>query len=217
LSYSFTFDLSRLSQAIFKDIASFSEHEKINEKIGTLAQKIVEKFHIDTLIGLPLKDSIVIIEDLIDINLKNSLSQTDFLKSNKRALCLPHCCRKYMDSRCKATFDTEFSSYRCAHCSQDCLVHLATLLAEKEHYDIYVLPGGSGVRKIFQKTLYNGVVGVACTDELRLATQLLEQYHIPAQVIPLTKNGCSGTQFNLETLRELMEKNKASDSHLNAQ
>jgi len=115
-----------------------------------------------------------------------------------------------MDARCHAVFDTDFSSYRCQHCSPDCLVHQATLLAEKEQYDIFVLPGGSGIRKIFQKKTYDGVIGVACTDELRLASKILEVYHIPAQAIPLTKNGCSSTQFNMKSLQECMERNPST-------
>ena len=93
------------------------------------------------------------------------------------------------------------------------MVHIATLLAAKEHYDIYVLPGGSGVRKIFQKVPYEGVVGIACTDELRLASKILEQYHIPAQGIPLTKNGCSSTRYNVETLQEYLEKSRKKEQN----
>lgn len=201
MSYDFTFDLSRLSQALFQEIAAFSEHGKINEKIGTIAKNLVKKFHVDKMTGLPVGDSITIVEDLIEIHLKNSVAHKKFIQTQKQALFLPHCCRKYMDSRCKATFDTEFSCYRCAHCSSDCNAHLATRIAEEEQYDVYILPGGSGVRKILQKARYDGIVGVACTDELQLGMKILEQYNTPYQAIPLTKNGCSQTQFNIETLQ----------------
>ena len=211
MSYNFTFDLSRLSHAFFKEIAEFSEQGKINEKISGMAKTLVSKFHVNEITGLPVSDSLTIIEDLININIKNSILREDFSKANKRALFLPHCCRKYMDSRCQATFNTETASYECRHCSQDCMVHQATLLAAKENYDIYVLPGGSGVRKIFQKTHYDGVVGIACTDELKLAISILDQYRLPAQMIPLTKNGCSATQFNMETLKEYMIKKETQN------
>jgi hypothetical protein len=207
MSYTFTFDLSKLSQAFFKDIAKISEKDKINQKLAVMTRNLVKKFNVDKLTRLPVEDSITIIEDLIHINMKNILGKDTFLQTNKRALFLPHCCRKYMDSRCKAEFDGQTSSYRCRHCSEDCQVHQATLLAQKRSYDIYVLPGASCVRKIFQKQIYDGVVGVACTDELKLASTILEQHQIPAQGIPLIKNGCSETRFNFESLEKILEPN----------
>jgi hypothetical protein len=207
MSYAFTFDLSKLSQALFKDIAKISENDKVNEKIANMARNIVKKFKVDERTGLPIGDSITVIEDLIHVNMKNSLAKEDFLRTNKRALFLPHCCRKYMDSRCKADFDTQMSSYKCNHCSPDCLVHQATLLTAQRNYDIYVLPGASCVRKIFQKHPYEGVVGVACTDELKLASAILEQHNIHAQGIPLIKNGCSETRFNFDSLDAMLQPN----------
>jgi hypothetical protein len=204
MSYAFTFDLSKLSQAIFKDIAKISENDKLNEKLATMARNIVNKFNVDKHTGLPISESITVIEDLIHINLKNSLQKEQFLQTQKRALFLPHCCRKYMDSRCHATFDTTTSSYTCNHCSTDCLVHQATVLSAQRNYDIYVLPGASCVRKIFQKKHYEGIVGVACTDELKLASTILEQHNIHAQGIPLIKNGCSETQFDFEILEQIL-------------
>ncbi|MEA2055209.1 MAG: DUF116 domain-containing protein [Candidatus Thermoplasmatota archaeon] len=131
LAYNFTFDLSKLSQTLFKDIAKFSEKEKVPKKMGDLARTLIEKFDVNKIIGLPVDDSITIIEDIIEIHLKNSLYREHFLKTNKRALFLPHCCRKYMDSRCKADFNPEFASYLCRNCSDDCQVNKATKLAKK--------------------------------------------------------------------------------------
>jgi hypothetical protein len=204
MSYSFTFDLSRLSQSLFKEIADFSNKGKITEKIGEAARTLVKKFKVDKLTGLPIADSITVIEDLIEANIKNSIEKDRFKKTNKRVLFLPHCSRKYMDSRCKAKFDEETSSYICTHCSEDCQVHQATKLAEEKHYDVYVLPGSSCVKKIFLKHRYEGVIGVACTEEICLATKILEQHNIPSQNIPLIKNGCSSTRFNFETLKSVV-------------
>jgi uncharacterized protein len=212
MAYNFTFDLSKLSQALFKDIAKISEKDKVNEKFANMARSLVKKFNVDKLTGLPVEDSITIVEDLIHVNLKNTIEKDDFLKSNTRALFLPHCCRKYMDSRCKASFDTQLSTYKCNHCSPDCLVNKATVLAAERNYDIYVLPGGSGVRKIFQRQRYDGIVGVACTEELKLATTICEQNHIHSLGIPLIKNGCSETQFNFEVLEQTLSHNGKKNS-----
>jgi hypothetical protein len=193
-----------MSQAFFKEIAEFSEKEKITEKIGEIAINLVKKFNIDKITGLSVSESITVIEDLIEANIKNCLHKEHFLKTNKRVLFLPHCCRKYMDSRCKADFDPATSSYLCNHCSNDCQVNEATKLAKKVNYDVYVLPGSSCVKKIFQKNSYSGIIGVACTEEIGLASKILERFNIAAQNIPLIKNGCSGTQFNFETLKKVI-------------
>jgi len=199
--------LSSLSQALFKDIAAFSENEKIHHKMAEMARTLVKKFNVDKITGLPMSDSLTVIEDLININIKNSLARKYFTQADRKALFLPHCCRKYMDSRCKATFITETSSYSCNHCSSDCLVHKATILAQENNYGIYVLPGASCIRKIFQKHSYTGVIGVACTEELKLGMTVLEQNGIPSQGIPLTKNGCAETQFNFESLESVIKNN----------
>lgn len=204
MGYSFTFDLSKLSQSLFKEIAEFSEKGKITERIGDVAKNLVRKFNVDKITGLPVCDSITVIEDLINANIKNSLYKNCFEKTNNRVLFLPHCCRKYMDSRCKAEFDPETASYLCKHCSNDCQVHKATNLAKKENYDVYVLPGSSCVKKIFQKNSYEGVIGVACSEEIGLVTKILEKSNIASQNIPLIKNGCSHTQFNFDTLSKIM-------------
>jgi len=49
--------------------------------------------------------------------------------------------------------------------------------------------------------MYEGVVGVACCEEINLARDLSEKSEIAIQAIPLIKNGCSNTIFNLETLK----------------
>ena len=111
-----------------------------------------------------------------------------------------------MDSNCKAVFKQETASYECKHCSSDCMVSQATKYAKQEGYDVYVLPGASCVSKIFQKQRYEAIVGVACTDEIKLATESLTKLKIPSQAIPLLKNGCAGTIFSFKTLKGILAK-----------
>jgi hypothetical protein len=193
---------------LFREIAEFSEKEKIPDKIGDRAKTLVKKFNVDKITGLPIYDSITVIEDLINANIKNSVHRDNFFRTKKRVLFLPHCCRKYMDSRCKATFDPTTSSYRCKFCSNDCQVYKATHLATPKNYDVYVIPGSSCVKKILQIQSYEGVIGVACTEEVTLAIRILEQFDIAVQNIPLIKNGCAETQFNFETLQMLLQEPK---------
>ncbi len=204
MPYKFTFDLSQFSQSLLKEIAKFSEKREIHKKIGKTARYLVKKFKVHRIIGLPVSDALMVIEDLIDTYVKNLAQRERFLKTSKRALLLPHCARKYMDRRCKARFHPDLAYYECMHCSPDCRINQASKLGEKKGYDVYVLPGGSCVRKILTRRKYEGVVGVACCEEIKLARKFLETLNMPAQAVPLIKNGCSGTKFSMETLEKTL-------------
>jgi hypothetical protein len=204
MAYRFSFDLTKLPFAFFEETEEYSNIVQIQKNLTTIAKNLVKKYQIDKLTGLPIYDSITLLEDFIQINIQNKILKNQFIKSKKRAIFLPHCCRKYMDSRCKAIFNSKTSTYTCQHCSKDCMVNKASQLAKKENYDVYILPGASCTSKIFQQTKYDGIIGVACTDELKLATKGLLKLRIPGQGIPLIKNGCSQTTFKLKTLEKLI-------------
>lgn len=105
-----------------------------------------------------------------------------------------------MDGRCKAVFDASLPSYVCAHCSPDCEVNKADIAAKEKGYDVYVLPGGSCIPKILSTKKYEGVVGVACGEEMKSSGKVLGGMSVAGQAVPLLKNGCANTVFNLETL-----------------
>ncbi len=204
MAYNFNFDLTRASQSLFTEIAKFSDKRNVHRKIGNVAERLVKTFKIQELTGLPVSDALRIIEDLMVVYTKNLAERERFERTNNRALLLPHCSRKYMDSRCKARFISEFSSYICQHCSDDCLINKASRIGKEKGYDVYVLPGGSCISKILGKRHYDGIVGVACAEEIQLGIKLLSRYEISYQAVPLIKNGCSGTKFNLQTLEEIL-------------
>jgi hypothetical protein len=62
------------------------------------------------------------------------------------------------------------------------------------------LPGGSCVPKILKASHYEGIVGVACGEEIKISEAILGVSDVVAQAIPLIKNGCANTVFNMETL-----------------
>lgn len=204
MAYKFTFDLTRLPEELFNETNNLSEKKIKRKEIYSVAEHLVRKYNIDTITGLSHKDARVLIEDIIDIQQKNKLLSKYFKKGNDKALFLPHCCRKHMDSNCKATFEPETSSYTCSHCSKDCMVSQATNYAKDKGYDVYVLPGASCLSKIFEKHSYDAIIGIACTDEIKMAAKSLLKLRIPSQAIPLLKNGCSCTIFNICTLIELL-------------
>ena len=204
MPYQFRFDLTRLSQSFFTGIAIAAQKRKVHRRIGNAAQLLLQRFKVQEMTGLDFAQALMLLEDLIDIQTRNFIDRERFMKTSRRVLFLPHCSRKYMDKRCKADFDQNIPSYRCAHCSPDCLVNQATMAGEKKGYDVYVLPGGSCIQQILQKGRYDALVGVACGEEISLAKGLLEKTGLPGQNVPLVKNGCANTTFNLETLNEIL-------------
>jgi hypothetical protein len=200
MPYKFTFDLSKVPRFFFTEIATVSCQRGVHKALMKTLQDMIKRFRIEEATGLNLSDAVVVISDMVDMQARNLMERGKFLETRKRALFLPHCSRKYMDSRCKAVFDPNVPSYVCSHCSPDCLVNRADCLAKKKGYDVYVLPGGSCVTKILKSKRYGGVVGVACGEELKLSGDVMSGVRVAGQAIPLIKNGCANTVFNLETL-----------------
>lgn len=200
MPYKFTFDLSPVPRFFFTEIARISYQKGMHKTLFNTLQDMIKKFKIQEATGLNLSDAVVVIQDLIDMQAVNLIQRQKFLQTKKRALFLPHCSRKYMDGRCKAVFDDGIPSYVCAHCSPDCQVNKAEGLAKKKGYDVYVLPGGSCAAKILKSGGYEGIVGVACGEEIKLSGELLSETGLAGQAIPLIKNGCSNTVFSIDTL-----------------
>jgi hypothetical protein len=204
MPYKFTFDLSKVPRFFFTELATVSYQRGMHKSLILTLQDIIKKFKIQEATGLNLSDSLVLIQDLLDLQAINMIERKKFLQTKKRALFLPHCSRKYMDGRCKAEFNPEIPSYTCAYCSPDCQVYQAEKFAKQKGYDVYVLPGGSCIPKILAKAQYEGLVGVACGEETRLLGPMLEAMNVAGQAIPLIKNGCANTVFSMETLTKTL-------------
>jgi hypothetical protein len=204
MPYKFTFDISKAPHHFFAEVALASYQKGVHKVFLKTLQGIIKKFKIQEATGLDLQDAVVVIQDLIDLQAWNLMQRRKFLQSKKRVLFLPHCSRKYMDSRCRAVFDASLPSYVCAHCSPDCNVNRADRVAKEKGYDVYVLPGGSCVPKILKTKKYEGAVGVACGEEVKMSTELLNSMSVAGQTVPLLKNGCANTVFNLETLTKTL-------------
>ena len=205
MPYRFSFDLSSISKAFFRDLANVAKEKDLHRKIGNQARHLAEKFKIQQITGLEVSDALMLIEDLVDIYVKNISDTQKFSETRKRAVFLPHCARKYMDNKCKAQFEPEIPSYRCQHCSPDCMVNRATKLAEKNGYEVYVVAGSSCIPQILKKNGCEGVIGVACSDELKMGADYIGRLGLAGQAVPLTKNGCANTKFSLRTLKNLIE------------
>jgi len=204
MPYKFTFDLSKLPHFFFTEIATVSYQKGMHRTLIKKLQEMNLKFKIQEATGLNLSDALVLLEDFIDLQAVNMMERGKFLQTKKRAIFLPHCSRKFLDSRCKAAFNPDIPSYTCSHCSEDCLVNKSVQIATKKGYDVYVVPGGSCIPKILKNTRYEGIVGVACGEEIKMFGPFLNGMDVAGQAIPLIKNGCSNTIFNVETLVKVL-------------
>jgi len=204
MPYQFTFDLSKVPRFFFTEIARIGYQKGMHKTFLNTLRDIIKKFRIQEATGLNLSDAVVLLQDLIEVQAVNLIERRKFIQAKKRALLLPHCSRKYMDSRCKASFDASIPSYTCAHCSEDCLINKADTLAKRKGYEVYVVPGGSCISKILKTNQYEGVVGVACGEEIKMSASALENMNVAGQAIPLIKNGCANTAFSMETLAKIL-------------
>ena len=204
MPYQFSFDLTRISRKLFREIALIAEERKTHKVIAAKTIALAKRIKFFEITGLDVTEAAILLEDLVDIFAKNITDRQFFDKTDKRVLFLSHCSRKYMDNRCKAQFDPVKTSYICAHCSPDCLINQAVALGEKKGYAVYVVPGGSCIPGILKRGGYNGVVGVACSQEIKMASSFLEKMNIHGQGMPLLKNGCSNTRFSVDSLEKIL-------------
>jgi hypothetical protein len=204
MPYGFSFDLSDISKSFFKELARVASERKLHKRFGIKARHLAEKFRLTEITGLDVPDALQLVEDLVDVYVQNHVERERFEKTKNRALFLPHCSRKHMDNKCKASFDPEIPSYKCGHCSGDCQVNRATRIGEEKGYDVYILPGGSCIPEILKKYQYEGAVGVACGQELKLGGNLFKNIGLAGQAIPLIKNGCANTSFSLKSLEKTL-------------
>ncbi len=204
MPYSFNYDLTRLPRGFFKDLAKVVDKRQLHKKLGAFSKRSVRKFRVDKILGIQLEDALSIVEDLVDLQIKNLLHEENFKNAKEKILLIPHCSRKYMDWRCKADFDPGISSYFCNRCSTDCLVNQATELAEEKGYSVFILPGGSCIKNIFERMNCDAMSGIACPEEIKLGIGVAESKGLAVRGVPLTKNGCANTQFNIESLKEML-------------
>jgi len=193
-----------LPHFFFTEIATVSYQKGMHRTLIKSLQDLILRFKIQEATGLNLSDALVLLEDFIDLQAVNFIERGKFLQTKKRALFLPHCSRKYLDNRCKASFNADVPTYTCAHCSEDCLVNQSVQAAARKGYDVYVVPGGSCIPKILKNTRYEGIVGVACGEEIKMFGPSTNDSDVARQAIPLIKNGCANTIFNIETLAKVL-------------
>ena len=204
MPYSFIYDLTRIPQRVSRQLFESAYEARLHRLLGSQAKRLVKAFKIDEATGLNLVDAITLVEDLIGVQAANKIQRDKFEKAERKALLLPHCARSRMDRQCMADFKPDIPTYECKRCRESCLINQATALGRARGYDVYVVPGGACAEKILKSGKYDGVVGVACGMELKMGLSLLKKLGIAGQGVFLTKNGCSNTYLNLQTLERIL-------------
>jgi len=82
--------------------------------------------------------------------------------------------------------------------------------AKKRGYEVYILKGGSILKKIFENyspSNIKKIIGVACQKEIGLAKESLTEINIPIEKIfsvELSCDGCTNTEVNLENVLKVL-------------
>ncbi|WNY24509.1 DUF116 domain-containing protein [Methanolapillus millepedarum] len=141
-------------------------------------------------------------EQLVDeilVEIQNAVALDKFKKKNDRKiLLLPQCLR---NSRCRARCDPLYG-FVCTGCGQ-CDIGQICEEAKARDFKVFVIPGGSFVRKIFTEYKPTSCIGVACPVELSESLQKTSM--IPAQGVYLANDGCFETKVNVDDIIRKME------------
>jgi hypothetical protein len=148
---------------------------------------------------------------MLEIELVNRIYREDFKGAAYKFALIAHCLRDFRPECRSVKGDIEAV---CQGCTEDCLIHLGSVLLEKYGIKPYISV------EIEQERLFRhlkdehpsiGALGIACIPELAMGLRLCIRTGIPAVGIPVNANRCARwmsqaheTSFNLEQLEALL-------------
>jgi hypothetical protein len=149
---------------------------------------------------------------MLEIELVNRIYRAEFKRSEYKFALIAHCLRDFRPE-CRSE-EGEFEAV-CRGCTDDCLVHLGSVLLEKYGIKPYIsveMDQERLFRRLKQAHPSIGALGIACIPELATGMRLCIRTGIPPVGIPLNANRCARwmsqaheTSFNLEQLEELLK------------
>ena len=144
-----------------------------------------------------INDSIV---DEILVEVRNAVMIDKFKNTkDKRVIFLPQCMRH---PDCKARCDP-IKGYECKMCGL-CDISKIHEAAKEHNFDVYVIPGGSFVKKIIKTQRPKSCIGVACYPELTESMQGASPFMV-VQGVALMQDGCFDTRVNVDDVIRKME------------
>ena len=188
-----------LRQSLSVYTQNVSSHLKtlpIEKRIDTTLATTEEKYHLY----------------MLEIELVNRIYREQFKSSEYKFALIAHCLRDFRPECHSEEGDIEAV---CRGCTEDCLVHLGSVLLEKYGIKPYIsveMDQERLFRKLKQEHPSIGALGIACIPELAMGMRLCIRTGIPPVGIPLNANRCARwmsqaheTSFNLEQLEELLQ------------
>jgi hypothetical protein len=148
---------------------------------------------------------------MLEIELVNRIYRSEFKRADYKFALLAHCLR---DFRAKCRSIKGDIEAVCQRCTEDCLIHLGSVLLEKYGIKPYIsveIDQERLFKKLKQEHPSIGALGIACIPELAMGMRLCLRSGIPPVGIPLNANRCARwmsqayeTSFNVEQLEELL-------------
>jgi hypothetical protein len=148
---------------------------------------------------------------MLEIELVNRIYKEEFKRSEYKFALIAHCLRDFRPG-CRSV-KGDFEAV-CRGCTEDCFIHLGSVLLEKYGIKPYIsveMDQARLFRKLKQEHPSIGALGIACIPELAMGMRLCIRTGIPPVGIPLNANRCARwmsqayeTSFNLEQLEELL-------------
>lgn len=144
-----------------------------------------------------IKDTLV---DEILVEVRNAVMIESFKKiKNGRVIFLPQCLR---NPNCKARCDP-IIGYECKICGL-CDIGKICEAANERDFKVYIIPGGSFVKKIIKAHRPKSCIGVACYPELAESMQGASPFMV-VQGVSLLQDGCYNTKVDVDDVIRKME------------
>jgi len=148
---------------------------------------------------------------MLEIELVNRIYKEEFKRAAYKFALIAHCLRDFRPECRSVEGDIEAV---CRGCTEDCFIHLGSVLLEKYGIKPYIsveMDQERLFKKLKREHPSIGALGIACIPELAVGMRLCIHTGIPPIGIPLNANRCARwmsqaheTSFNLEQLEELL-------------
>jgi len=148
---------------------------------------------------------------MLEIELVNRIYKEEFKGAAYKFALIAHCLRDFRPECRSVEGDIEAV---CQRCTEDCLIHLGSILLEKYGIKPYIsveIDQERLFKKLKREHPSIGALGIACVPELAMGMRLCLRTGIPPVGIPLNANRCARwmsqaheTSFNLAQLDELL-------------
>lgn len=133
------------------------------------------------------------------VSLKNSAHMSEFSKTKKRLMFVPHCMRS-LD--CPA-YATKYG-IQCKSCGK-CVMDKLKEDANEYGYDLYIVTGSSFVKNILTDHYADGVLVIACDYEINKGMRSLAGTSVVTYGIPMLNDGCYNTMVDDQLVTDTLE------------